>query len=172
MNLTPMLQGAAKKHLEDFPRAGWDAEACEQASYTLYKSADVQGVEVVLSIAYKQSRSRVSYFVRVHYEGEGTYVARIEHYLKVVNRGNGDVLRLAIADLYKAEVTEGCSGEYLQVRRPLAQVSKKSYPMAVDDMGSKLVWCDATKAREEYKLNLWRFTAYSNTYVKRDPNLA
>ena len=65
---------------------------------------DVQGVEVVVSIAY--SNTRISYFVQVHYEGEGTYVARIEHHLQVVTT-NGDVLRLAIADLYKAEVIEG-----------------------------------------------------------------
>ena len=129
-------------------------------------------MEVVVSIAYSSAKTRISYFVQVHYEGEGTYVVRIEHYLKVVNCTNGDVLRLAIADLYKAEVIEGCSGQYLQVRRPLTNVSRKSYPMAVDDIGRKLVWGDATKSREEYKLILWRFTPYSNTYVKRDPNLA
>ena len=44
--------------------------------------------------------------------------------------------------------------------------------MAIDDIGRKLVWGDATKGREEYRRNAWRFTAYSNKYVKRDPNLA
>ena len=43
---------------------------------------------------------------------------------------------------------------------------------AVDNIRHKLVLCDATKTKEEYRLSLWRFTAYSNTYVKRDPNMA
>ncbi len=45
--------------------------------------------------------------------------ARIDHYFKVFNRDSGEVLRLAIADLYKAEV---CMTT-LQVRRQLTQVS-------------------------------------------------
>ena len=151
---------------------GWTAAACEQAAYTSYKVADIQGVEVVVSTSYALARSRVSYFVQVDYEGEGTYVARIEHYLKIVNGGDGSVLRLAIADLYKAEVIYGCSGQYLQVRRPLTHVSRRKYPIAVDDISCKLVFCDATQAKEDYRLNIWRFTTYSNTYVKRDPNLA
>ena len=88
------------------------------------------------------------------YEGEATYVARVEEYLKVVKWGNVSVLKPANADLFKAEVTEGCSGHYPQVRRPLTQISKKRYPMAVDDISHKVVLCDATIGEEEYKLNL------------------
>ena len=127
---------------------------------------------MVVSTSYALARSRVSYFIRVEYEGEGVYVARIEYYLKVVNSENGDVLRLAVAELFKADVTIGCSGAYLQVRRPLTHVSRRSYPVGVDDISCKLVFCDATNGKEEYRHNLWRFTTYSNTYVKRDPNLA
>ena len=65
-----------------------------------------------------------------------------------------------------------CSGQYLQVRRPQTHVSRRKYPIAVDDISCKLVFCDATQAKEDYRLNIWRFTTYSNTYVKRDPNLA
>ena len=166
------LQAAAKRHIEEFPADGWTEAECDQASYTSYKAVDVQGVEVVLSTSYLFTKSRISYFVRVDYEGDGTYVARIEHYLKVVNSGNGSVLRLAIADLFRAEVIEGYSGPYLQVRRPLSQVSYRNYPMTVAHISHKVVKCDATNANEEYRQNLWRFTAYSNTYVKRDASLA
>ena len=37
-------------------------------------------------------------------------------------------------------------------------------------MCRELVWCDPN-ARTDYKQNLWQFTTYSNTYVKRDPNM-
>ena len=83
------MQVAAKHHIRDFPTEGWDDAECERASYTLYKAVDVQGVEVVLSTSYLLARSRISYFVRVDYEGEGTCIARIEHYLKVVKRAVG-----------------------------------------------------------------------------------
>lgn len=66
-------------------------------------------MEVVVSTASQRNRSRISYFVQVPYKGEGTYVVNIEHYLKVAPCGKRDVLRLAIADLNKAEVTEGWS---------------------------------------------------------------
>ena len=167
-----IVQAAAKRHIGDFPADGWTEAECDRASYTSYKVVDVQGVEVVLSTSYLFAKSRISYFVRVDYEGDGTYIARIEHYLKVVHSGNGSVLRLAIADLFKAEVMEGYSGPYLQARRPMSQVSQRSYPMAVAHISHKVVKCDATKAKEEYRQNLWRFTAYNNTYVKRDANLA
>ena len=67
------------------------------------------------------------------------YIARIdsssEHYLPgkfskfiyiytfkgipVVKSGGGSVLRLAVADLFKAEVMEGFHAPFLQVRRPI-----------------------------------------------------
>ena len=63
-------------------------------------------------------------------------------------------------------------GTDLRVHRPLTHVSRRKYPIAVDDVSCKLVFCAATQARQDYKLDVWRFTTYSNTYVKRDPNLA
>ena len=33
----------------------------------------------------------------------------------------------------------------------------------------KVLFCDATKGKAGFQLNLWRFTAYSNTYTKKDP---
>ena len=99
-------------------------------------------------------------------------IARIEHYLKVVKSRDCSVLRLAIADLFKADVTESYAGQYLQVRRPITNTSRRSYPGIVDDISKKLVMGDATKGKEQFTQNLWRFMAYSNTYVKRDPNLA
>lgn len=98
----------AKAHSRDFDRLeeGWTEAACDTAKYTLYKAVDIKGIETVLSEAYLMARTRVSYFVRVDYEGEGTFLARISKYLKV-SRRNGDgresVLRLAIADLFKTE---------------------------------------------------------------------
>ena len=134
--------------------------------------AYIQGVEAVVSTSYLLARRRVSYFVKVEYDCEGIYVARIRYFLKVVNPRNGSVLRLAVADLFKAEAVEGCLGKYLQVRRPLTQINKRSYQMAVDDISCKLVFCDAISGRQDYMQNVWRFTTYNNTYVKRDPNLA
>ena len=166
------VQVVAKQHIADFATDGWNAAECERATYTTYKVVDIQGVEVVQSTSYRLARKRISYFVEVPYEGEGTYIARIRHYLKVVRSGNGGVLRLAIADLFKAEVSEGYWGRFLQVRRPITRISRRNYPIAVAHITHKVVMCDAAKGKEEYRQSLWRFTAYSNTYVKRDPNLA
>ncbi|CAL8471876.1 g11418 [Coccomyxa elongata] len=94
--LLPHLTALAERHIHDFPQAGWAAAACDTATYTVYKAVDIKGVEVVQSRAYLMARSRVSYFVRVDYEEEGTYVARISKYLKVTRADAeakpGDVL--------------------------------------------------------------------------------
>jgi len=42
--------------------------------------------------------------------------------------------------------------------------------MAMGHISHKVVFCDATPSVAGLGLNLWRFTAYSNTYTKRDPN--
>ena len=148
------MQVAAKHHIRDFPTEGWDDAECERASYTSYKAVEVQGVEMVLSTSYLLARSRISYFVRVDYEGEGTYIARVEQYLRVVKSSDGSVLRLAAADLFKAEVMEGFQAPYLQVRRPIDHNSMRSYPMAVAHISHKVVMCDATKGKEEYRQRL------------------
>ena len=113
---------------------------------------------------------RISYFVKVVYEGEATYIARISKYLKVVHPDGGLVLRLAIADLFKAEELDGYSGGLWQVK-PRRAPFRKDYPMAVGHIAHKVVFCNATLGSAGLGLDVWRFTAYSNTYTKRDPNL-
>ena len=145
-------------------------EDCGNATYTQYKAVDVKGVEVVQSMAYLMARSRISYFVRVDYADEGTYIARISKYLKVVHQDGVGVLRVAVADLFKAEQLNGYHGSLWQVK-PRRGLTLKDYPMAVSHIHHKVVFCDATKAKAGLQLNLWRFTPYSNTYTKRDPDL-
>ena len=169
-----MLQALAKLHIRDFPRDGWTDAACDAATYTVYKAVDIKGVEVVQSRAYLMARSRVSYFVRVDYEGEGTYVARINKYLKVARanaEGGVSVLRIAVADLFKTEIRQGHQGEVIVVRGPERGPHKVDYPMSVDHIAHKLLFADATRGRADFRRNLWYFTAYSNTYTKRNPEL-
>ena len=142
----------------------------------MYKAVDIKGVEVVQSIEYRMAKSRVSYFVRVDYEGEGTYVARISKYLKVARAsadGGVQVLRIAVADLYKTEIKQGYQGEVILVRGPERGPRKKDYPISVDHIAHKLLFADAASlsGRAEFRRPLWYFTAYSNTYVKRNPEL-
>lgn len=171
-----VLQALAKAHLQDFPQDGWTEAACDTVSYALYKAVDIKGVEIVLSQAYLMARTRVSYFVRVDYEGEGMYVARVSKYLKVSRTdeaGTKHVLRLAVADLFKAELKEGYQGILIVVRGAQQGPYRKDYPMAVSHIAHKLVFYNATKAANaNFRLNLWSFTAYSNTYTKRSPELA
>jgi len=133
---------------------------------------DIQEVEVVQSMAYHQARSRISYFVVMVYienEGEVPYIARVSKYLKVLHLGDGPVLRLAIADLYNVEHLDGYHGALWQVK-PRRGPSRKDYPMAAGHSQHKAVFCDATKGKTGLEMNLWRFTGYSNSYTKRDPN--
>ena len=162
----------AERHVRDFRPAGWSVEDCGQAAYLQYRRVDVKGVEVVQSMAYKQVRSRISYYVRVVYEGEATYIARILKYLKVVHGDGQHVLRIAVADLYKAEPLDGYHGGLWQVKgQPRRGPSISNYPIAVDHIQHKVVFCDATKGMPGFELKLWRFTAYSNTYTKRNPDI-
>ncbi|KAK9918436.1 hypothetical protein WJX75_004081 [Coccomyxa subellipsoidea] len=157
----------------DFPQDGWTDAACDTATYTVYKAVDIKGIEIVLSRAYLMARSRVSYFVRVDYEGDGTYVARISKFLKV-SRGDaegGSALRIAVADLFKIETREGYQGELIIVKGPQRGPYKKDYPMSVDHIAHKLLFCDATRGDPDFRQNLWCFPAYSNTYTKRNPEL-
>ena len=64
----------------------------------------------------------------------------------------------------------GYHGGLWQIK-PSRGPSRKEYPMAVAHVSHKVVFCDATKGKAGLHLNLWRFTAYSNTYSKRDPNI-
>lgn len=111
----------------------------------------------------------MSYYVRVDYEGEGTYVARISKYLKVSKRnqdGSEGVLRLAIADLLKTEMNQDYQGHLIVVKGRHMRPHKKDYPMAVGHIAHKLVFFYATKSTK-FRVNRWCFTAYSNTYTKR-----
>ena len=163
------MQRAAERHVRDFQPPGWTVDACSNAAYFQYRAVDIKGVEVVQSMTYLQAKSRISYFAKVDYEGEGTYIARISKYLKVVPQDGGPVLRLSIADLYKAEYLDGYHGGLWQVK-PARGPSLRDYPMAVSHIQHKVVFCDATKGNAGFALNLWRCTTYSNTYTKRDPN--
>ena len=159
--------------MRDFRPAGWTVNDCSTATYFQYKQVDIKGIEVVQSMAYHKARSRISYFVQVVYiegEGEATYIARISRFLKVVHPEGVLVLRLAIADLFKAERLDGYHGGLWQVK-PRRAPFKKDYPMAVGHISHKVVFCDATLGVAGLGLNAWRFTAYSNTYTKRDPNI-
>jgi hypothetical protein len=162
----------AKAHLRDFERLeeGWTEAACNAAKYTLYKVVDIKGIETVLSEAYLMARTRISYFVRVDYEGEGTYLARISKYLKVSKRnvdGTDSVLRLAIADLFKTEIKNDYQGQLIVVKGQHLHPHRKDYPMAVGHIAHKVVFFDATKSTR-FRVNRWCFTAYSNTYTKRN----
>lgn len=168
------MQALAKMHIRDFPQEGWTEAACDNATYTVHKAVDVKGVEVVQSRAYLMARSRVSYFVRVDYVGEGTYVARINKYLRVSRTSpEGDIidLKIAVADLFKTEVKQGYQGEVIIVRGPERGPHRVDYPMSVDHIAHKLQFADAARGRTEFRKNLWYFTAYSNTYTKRNPDL-
>ena len=99
--------------------------------------------------------SRISFFVRVAYEDEGTYIARIKHYLKVLHGDGERVLRIAIADMYKAEELNGYHGGLWQVE-PRRGLSLRDYPIAVDHIYHKVVLCDATKGMTGFDLVLWR----------------
>ena len=157
-----------KLHIRDFPQDGWTDAACDTATYIVYKAVDIKGIEIVLSRAYLMARSRVSYFVRVDYEGERTYVARISKFLKV---SRDTALRIAMADLFKTETREGYQGQSIVVKGPQRGPYKKDYPMSVDHIAHKLIFCDATRGDPDFRLNLWCFAAYSNTYTKRNPEL-
>lgn len=175
------LQDLARAYLQDFPQEGvWELNDCDTASYTEYKAVDIRGVEIVLSQAYLMARTRVSYFVRVDYEGEGTYVARISKYLRVSKvgaDGTAHVLRIAVADLFKTELKRGYQGLLMVVKDPHGAgrrggLFRRDYPMGVGHIQHKLVFYDAAKAgNDNYKLKLWGFAAYSNTYTKRAPDL-
>ncbi len=161
--------------MRDFDRReeGWTEAACDTAKYTLYKAVDVKGIEMVLSEAYLMARTRVSYFVRVDYEGEGTYLARISKYLKVSRRnedGSESVLRLAIADLFKTEIKIDYQGQLIVVKGQHLRPHKKDYPMAVGHIAHKLVFFNATNSTR-FRVNRWCFAAYSNTYTKRSVEL-
>lgn len=112
--------------MRDFQPPGWTVYDCSNAAYIQYKAVDIKAVEVVQSMAYLQAGSRISYFIRVDYEDEGTYIARISKYLKVVQQDGRRVLRLAVADLYKAEHLEGYHGGLWQVK-PTRGASIRDY---------------------------------------------
>lgn len=157
--------------MRDFDRRdeGWTEAACDTAQYSVYKAVDVKGIETVLLEAYLMARTRVSYFVRVDYEGEGTYVARISKYLKVSKRnqnGGEGVLRLAIADLFKTEMKDDYQGQLIVVKGQHLRPHRKDYPMAVSHIAHKLVFFIATISTR-FRVNRWCFAAYSNTYTKR-----
>lgn len=169
-------QALAKAHLRDFDPEGWTPADCDTARYTIYKAVDIKGVEIVPSQAYLQARTRVSYYVRVDYEGEGTYVARISKFLKVSKAGAGadgtvGVLRLALADLFKTEVKDGYHGQLIVVKPQQRGPFRKDYPMAVSHIAHKLIFFYANKAASNFRMNRWYFTAYSNTHTKRVADL-
>lgn len=161
--------------MRDFERLeeGWTEAACNTANYTLYKAVDIKGIETVLSEAYLMARTRISYFVRVDYEGEGTYLARISRFLKASKRnedGSQSSLRLAIADLFKTETKVGYQGQLIVVKGQHLRPHKKDYPMAVGHIAHKLVFFNATTSTR-FRVNRWCFAAYSNTYTKRSVDL-
>lgn len=119
------------------------------------------------------ARTRISHFVRVDYEGEGTYLARISKYLKVRKRnenGSFSVLRLAIADLFKTEIKTDYQGQLIVVKGRHLRPYKKDYPMTVGHIAHKLVFSNATNSTR-FRVNRWCFAAYSTTYTKRSVDL-
>ncbi len=62
-----------------------------------------------------------------------------------VARGNAEdgVLRIAVADLFKTETRQGYQREVLVVRGPERGPHKVDYPMSVDHIAHKLLFCDA-----------------------------
>jgi hypothetical protein len=75
-----------------------------------------------------------------------------------------------LADLFKTETREGYQGKGTVVKA-LWDPYKKDYPMSVDRIAHKLLFCDATRGILDFRLNLRCFAAYSNTYRKRNPQL-
>jgi hypothetical protein len=145
----------------------------QHSKHILYKGVDVKGIETVLSEAYLMARTRISYFVRVDYEGEGTFLARISKYLKVGKRnedGSESVLRLAIADLFKTEIKFDYQGHLNVVKGQHLHPYRKNYPMAVGHIAHKLVFFTATTSTR-FRLNRRCSPAYSNNYVKRSVEL-
>ena len=144
---------------------------CSTSTYFQYKQVDIKGIEVVQSMAYHKARSRISYFVKVVYEGEATYIARISKYLKVVHPGGALVLRLAIADLFKAEELDGYHGGLWRVK-PRRAPFRKDYPMAVGHISHKVVFCDATLGSAGFGLNLWRSQPTATHTQRGTPTLS
>ena len=102
--------------MHDFQPTRWTKEDCSNATYVQEKAIDIKGLEVLQSMAYLMPESRISYFVRVDYAGEGTYIARISRYLKVVHQDGVGVLGVIFADLFKAEQLDGYHGSLWQVK--------------------------------------------------------
>lgn len=171
-----LLQAPAKLHIHDFPQDGWTVTACDTAAYTVYNAVDImmiKGVEVVQSRAYLMARSRVSYFVRVDYDGEGTYVARINKYLKVARataEGDVSVLRIAVAVLGQRSGRD-IKGRSLLSRGLNRAHTRRTTPCLWTTLPTSFCFSDAALGRVAYRRNLWYFTAYSNIYTKRNPEL-
>ena len=111
--------------------------------------------------------------MRVDYEGEGTYVARISKYLKVSRRNEDrskSVLRLAIADLFKTEMKNDYQGQLIVVKDRKLHPHRKNYPMAVGHIAHNVVFFNATNSTK-FNVNGRCFAAYSNTYTKRSVDL-
>ncbi len=141
----------------------------------LYDVADLgelKTFENVHSTAYRRLRSRKSYYVRIEYEGEETYVAKIQNFVKVTSvseqGGEERVLRLALCDLYTAQELLGWFGSVLHVLAG-ANPSKVGYPAALSHISHKVALCDATVGNPLYRSNFKRFVTYHNTYSKVDP---
>ncbi len=122
-------------------------------------------------------KSRISYFVRLEYEGEGVYVGKVSNFVKVTlpagappageQDGEQKVLRLALCDLFRAEELSAWFGTVLHIRAGVAP-SKPGYPAAVGHIQHKMAWCKGTLGKPEYRRNIWRFVSYHNTYGKLD----
>jgi hypothetical protein len=136
-------EAALARYVKDMTPEVWDevmvagAELLRYTYASQYVGLDTDAPHLLLkSVAYLRSVKRVSYYVRVRYaEPQGgqmrevQYVARIKYFLKATpNPAAGaqaaEPLRIAVADLFGAEVIEFGYGSLLRVR----DMSRPKYP--------------------------------------------
>jgi hypothetical protein len=139
---------ALKHVIRDMTPEGWDEDTANEADMVMYSYADLHTNEPVYSRKYTQAKSRVSWFVECRYqeggedEEETKYIAEVHFFVLARRSVAADVLRFAVADIYKLSIVDCSAGQAWKAGR---SSDIRNYGVRLMDMTYKMVWskCDS-----------------------------
>ena len=166
--------------IEEFPDKFlpyWHPDLVREFELNWFYRCCLRKYEIVHSDGYRKATKTLSVFCKARFtEGdvEKTYVAKIFKFLKLELPGSGRILRLALCKLYLAEVIDDYRGKCLSVsggRMKHPMYSGAMYPIPLELLDHKLVYCNLTRAKDNRETPEWLFIPYSNVASAVDPGL-
>jgi hypothetical protein len=173
-----------KKHSNESWGAGYDIQA---EGMTVYQRAQLASAEIVQSVSYDRTKTRVSYYihqcetVRKKINGKMVdvdryHVGKVLYFLLAKPMSNGVVvegndLRFAVSDLYTADLQETCLGDILLAEGmcgPAPVAHHKCFPVLLSEVRGKVVSCHKGSVRARPASTRLAFVPYTHSRLELD----